>query len=73
MESLVNAESELFKESWRYCWPEVEYMGDLELLKSELSKKSIRAFSIESSYGLSGWVLAVECVRISRDKTVEVA
>jgi hypothetical protein len=72
VQSLIHAEAELLKESWRYGWPEVEYKGDLDRLIEALRNKSIRAYSIDSSYGLSGWVLAVDCHRIPRDKAYTV-
>src|SRR5690348_10224977 len=52
--SLVNDNASLFAESWRYGWPSIEYGGNLGVLADALKAASIRAYSISSSYGLSG-------------------
>jgi hypothetical protein len=64
--SLVDQYAERFKESWRYGWPQVDYKGDLSVLQDWLRDHSIRAFVIQSSYGLSGWILAENCDLVSR-------
>jgi hypothetical protein len=64
--SLVEQHAELFKESWRYDWPQVDYQGDLSVLENWLRDNSIRAFGIHSSYGLSGWVFAESSELVSR-------
>jgi hypothetical protein len=66
---LVNANANLFKESWRYGWPleGFDYRGDLELLTQHLTQMSVRGFDISSSYGMSGWVLAERCEIIARE------
>jgi hypothetical protein len=68
IETLVRDNGDLFETSWRYGWPPVEYDGDLIVLVSALISGSVRGYSISSSYGLSGWVLAGSCERLSRGK-----
>jgi hypothetical protein len=64
--ALVRNYAAVFENSWRYGWPPVEYRGDLDILVQALKAAAIRAYSIDSSYGLSGWVLAVSCKRLTR-------
>src|SRR4051794_27734674 len=71
--SLVEQHAELFAESWRYAWPQVDYNGDLGTLANWLHDHSIRAFQIHSSYGLSGWVLAESNEIIGRAEPFHVA
>jgi hypothetical protein len=66
LDQLLGENSALLGESWRYGWPPIEYGGDLRTLAAELSARSVRAYSISSSYGLSGWVLAGSCERRAR-------
>jgi hypothetical protein len=63
---LVRENASLFEASWRYAWPPIEYRGDLATLTAALRGASIRAYSVSSSLGLSGWVLARTCERYSR-------
>jgi hypothetical protein len=70
--SIVQAHAAVFNESWRWGWPPVEYRGDLELLTATLQAQSARAYSIGSSYGLSGWVLAGSCERLVRSEPARV-
>jgi len=62
----------LLAESWRYGWPPVEYHGDLDVLTALLKGSSVRAYTIGSSYGLSGWVLAGSCERVRRSEQASV-
>jgi hypothetical protein len=68
--AVVDDHRELFSKSWPYGWPiaNIEYRGDLEYLKTWLHDQSFRAFAIESSVGLSGWVFAKNCEFVSREK-----
>jgi hypothetical protein len=66
VEALVKEQSNLFGDSWRFAWPFVEYKGDLGALAQTLKKNFVKAYSIDSSLGLSGWVLASGCTRRSR-------
>lgn len=70
--SVVNANADLFRDSWRYGWPSVEYAGDLQVLISQLQATSVRAFVINSSFGMHGWVLAGNCERVTRTEQVTV-
>ncbi len=65
-DALVHENRALFEASWRYGWPPIEYDGDLEILTRALKSAGVRAYSIGSSYGLSGWVLAGGCERVLR-------
>lgn len=70
--SVVNANADLFRDSWRYCWPPVEYAGDLQVLISKLQAALVRAFVINSSFGMHGWVLAGNYERVTRTEKVNV-
>jgi hypothetical protein len=70
---LILENKELFAESWRYGWPPVDYNGDLNVLLEALRAAAVRAYSIGSSFGLSGWVLAGSCERKSRRERATVA
>jgi hypothetical protein len=67
LSALVLDNASLFEHSWRYGWPSVEYRGDLDVLVQALRGATIRAYSVDSSYGLSGWVLAANCKRVARN------
>jgi hypothetical protein len=70
--AVVRDNERLLAESWRYGWPPVEYRGDLNALVEALKASSVRAYTIDSSCGLSGWVLAGACERLSRDEAARV-
>lgn len=63
----IEANAALFANSWRHGWPPVEYDGDLALLLHRLTAASTRAFRIEASFGMFGWVLAGDCRFVRRD------
>jgi hypothetical protein len=67
IETMVQEYAESFRESWRWGWPPIDYKGDLDVLQNRLHETSIRAYDIDSSYGLAGWVLALNCERVIRD------
>lgn len=69
--ALVQDNGALLADSWRYGWPPVEYRGDLTLRVQMLRAGSVRAYSISSSYGLSGWVLAGAAERLPRPVPVK--
>ena len=71
--ALVQANERLFADSWRYSWPPVDYGGDLGALADALTARAVRAYSISSSFGLSDWVLAGRCERVSRSEPATVA
>lgn len=71
--TVVKDNAQLLADSWRYGWPPLNYRGDLDALVDLLGASSVRAFSIGSSYGLSGWVLANSCERVSRSEPATVA
>jgi hypothetical protein len=66
IESLIEQNAELFKDTWRYAWPILQYKGDLGILQNWLHDHSIHAFDVISSYGLSGWVLAESSELVAR-------
>ncbi|HEX4414678.1 MAG TPA: hypothetical protein VH107_13680 [Lacipirellulaceae bacterium] len=68
-DTIIDEHRETFDESWTYGWPiaNVEYRGNLEYLKTWLHEQSFRAFTIDSSLGLSGWVLAKKYDFVIRD------
>ena len=70
--ALVRANGPLLEGSWRWGWPPVEYRGDLEALVAALKAKSVRAYEVQGSYGMSGWVLAGRCERVSRPEAARV-
>ena len=71
--ALVRDNARLLADSWRYGWPPVDYRGDLDVLVAALKAAPVRAYEIGSSYGLSGWVLAGSCERVSRPEPARVA
>jgi hypothetical protein len=71
--TVVRENEHLLADSWRYGWPPVEYRGDLEALVNALKASAVRAYTISSSHGLSGWVLAGSCERVSRSEAARVA
>jgi hypothetical protein len=71
--TVVRENKELFAESWRFGWPPVDYKGDLDELVAALRTGLVRAYSIRSSLGLTGWVLAGGCERVPRAKSATVA
>lgn len=70
--AVVQDNAQLLADSWRYGWPPVEYQGDLIALVAALKASSVHAYEIGSSYGMSGWVLAGSCERVSRDRPAKV-
>lgn len=72
IEVLVRENERLLTDSWRYGWPPVTYKGDLAALVEALKAASVRGYSISSSYGLSGWILAGACERVSRREPARV-
>ena len=71
--ALVRENQPLFADSWRHGWPPVEYRGDVDALVVALKAASVRGYSISSSYGLSGWVLAGACERVVRGEAATIA
>ena len=72
-DAIVDRFAGLFVSSWRFGWPTLEYRGDLDLLKSLLRENGVKGFDIESSYGMTGWVLCKSCEHRSRDARRELA
>ena len=68
LDAVLVENSELFENSWRYGWPNQDYKGDLDRLANWLRGHSVKGFKLQSSYGLSGWVLAREYELRERDK-----
>lgn len=66
--SVVQANANVFTDSWHWGWPPVEYKGDLAMLTVTLKAQHVRAYAINSSCGLSGWVLAGSCECLSRSE-----
>ncbi len=70
--SVVDSESELLLQSWKYNWPGIKYDGDLTLLKATLHEEQIKGFEIRSSLGLTGWVLAFSCETVCRESRASI-
>ena len=70
--AIVKDNEPLLRSSWRYGWPPIEYGGDLDALVAALKASSVRAYSIGSSCGLSGWVLAGSSERVSREAPAKI-
>jgi hypothetical protein len=66
LSELIADNADIFTDTWRHGWPPLAYGGDLHELELALKSMSIRAFSISSSYGMSGWVLAGSSERVAR-------
>ena len=71
--AVVRDNEHMLAESWRYGWPPVEYRGDPGELVKALKASSVRAYTVSSSYGLSGWVLAGACERVTRGQRAKIA
>ncbi|HXC53397.1 MAG TPA: hypothetical protein VN634_21100 [Candidatus Limnocylindrales bacterium] len=71
LERLLRENAVLFEDSWHFAWPPIEYAGNLVTLVAKLTSGGTKAFSITSSYGLSGWVLAAGCERVVRESAVK--
>ena len=65
--TVARANADHFAAGTRYGWPAVAYPGDPELFADRLTAAGVRAFGVQSSYGLCGWVLAGRCERVARD------
>jgi hypothetical protein len=70
--SVVHAHAAVLMESWRWGWPSMEYHGDLAVLTAALEAQEVRAYWINSSYGLSGWVLAGSCEQFTRNQQAQI-
>lgn len=64
---IVDGFSELFEQSWKWSWPSIDYDGNLTVLKQRLVELQVCGFEIQSSLGMSGWVLARSCIRRRRE------
>jgi hypothetical protein len=69
VEDILAAESARFEEGRRYCWPGPWNNSDAALRKY-LKDREVRAFSLSSSFGMYGWILAQSMDRILRDEPV---
>lgn len=65
-EKIVREWADLFARQKAYRWPEIEY-SDPQQLIAILRSRSIKAFEVGSSYGLSGWVLASSAELVPRE------
>lgn len=59
IESFLKENKKLLEEREGYCWP--MYYKTIEELKENLLNEEYLYYIINSSYGLSGWVLAKKC------------
>ena len=71
--SLVRENEQMLAKSWRWGWPPLEYRGDLDALVAALRTSSIRAYQVQGSSGMSGWVLAGACDCVARGEPARVA
>lgn len=62
VEAIYAEYKELFEARKNYGWPAVDYNTEQDLL-AKLREQDIRGFSISSSYGMTGFVLASEMQR----------
>jgi hypothetical protein len=65
---IIRDQAAVFEKSRQYGWPPVEYNGDLDVLIATMKERRISGYSIDSSFGLPGWVLAGSCERVQRDQ-----
>lgn len=56
IKEIFNNHRQLFLDNKNYCWP-IKYESEDELIES-MSKQGMRAFLIESSCGMGGWIWA---------------
>jgi hypothetical protein len=57
LDSFLAENQERFKEQSKWGWPKF-WKGDVEKTHAFLSKNQSRSWGLETSYGLSGWVVA---------------
>ncbi|HSI34962.1 MAG TPA: hypothetical protein VK986_15340 [Tepidisphaeraceae bacterium] len=67
LDAFVQDNARLLAQSWRHGWPEVEYRGELGRLPEVLRERHVRAYRVQASHGLGGWVLAEGCERVGRE------
>lgn len=72
VEALVQEHAGVFEKSWRYGWPQMPYSGDLKVLVERLRAGGVRGYEVSASLGLSGWVLAKSCERVTREAAARV-
>ena len=72
VEKIVRSSADLFAIQKNFGWPEgIEYR-DADDLVSIIRQRGVRGYEIGSSYGLSGWVLAVRMDVSERTTRVKV-
>ena len=68
-EDILAEDSARFEEGRRYCWPGPWNDSDAALRK-HLREREVRGFSLSSSFGMHGWILAQSMERILHDGSV---
>ncbi|HYE62759.1 MAG TPA: hypothetical protein VD997_12255 [Phycisphaerales bacterium] len=63
----IGEHADHFEASWRHDWPPANACNDTTELLSTLTGMDVRAFTIDASQGLSGWVLAARSQRVPRN------
>jgi len=66
VEDILTEDSERFEEGRNYGWPGM--WNDSETaMRAYLLERGVRGFSISSSFGMSGWIIAESMERISKN------
>jgi hypothetical protein len=65
-EGILAEDSARFEEGRRYSWPGPWNNSDAAI-KAHLKERGVRGFSLSSSFGMCGWILALSMARILRD------
>ena len=63
---IIRDHAAVIEKSRQHGWPPVECNGDLDVLIATMKERRVLGYSIDSSFGLSGWVLAGSCERAER-------
>jgi hypothetical protein len=56
---IIRKNTEMFINGQKYCWPGA-WNNSIEEAEEYLLKHNIKGYSISSSYGLAGWIMAKE-------------
>lgn len=68
IDDILSEYKAMFEEGVAFCWPGPWNKSEAAA-KAHLNERGIRAFSLSSSYGMNGWILAKSMAMNSRNET----
>jgi len=68
VESILEDDKARFEEGWRYCWPGAWNESSEAARRAYLTERGVSGFSLSSSFGMSGWILANSMERVLKDE-----